>query len=262
MEQDNLFFIRKAKSFRINQLGLSVGTKTVWEGKCRKGESSDLYRRWVGMLSEIVGFYPGIKILDVGCGVGAEAIELSYLGAECTGLDASEGNIQLINQVAADFSLNVNGVYGDACKLPFKDGSFDVVISFEFFEHVASTDHAMAEQLRVLKSGGKLVIEQANLLNPLVLFDLLIKYPIRSHGKYGGIKWLFTKSRVRQNLYGIGWDGRDEDIHTRLWWIKKLKRYPSIYKIEITSSLGKMRGKVFKLLEPLIGNIIISATKC
>lgn len=73
-------------------------------------------------------------------------------------------------------------------------------MSKSFFEHVTNINLAMNEQIRVLKRGGRLVIVQANFLNPFTLFDLLVKYPRRTKGEHGGIKWLFTKSKVRKNV--------------------------------------------------------------
>lgn len=174
-----------------------------------------------------IEFREGIKVLDVGCGVGGQIIKLSYLGANCIGLDANKDYVRLINQVRDDFGLNVKGVYGDACNLPFQDEAFDVIMSYQFFEHVTDINQAMKEQMRVLRSGGRLVIEQANLLNPFVLLDLLVKYPRRTHWKYGGIKWLLCKGKVIKNYGGLGWDGKDEDVHTRLWWRMKMKQLSS-----------------------------------
>ncbi len=47
-------------------------------------------------------------------------------------------------------------VVGDACSLPFKDGSFDTVVCLEVMEHVASPERLLGELARVLKSGGTL----------------------------------------------------------------------------------------------------------
>lgn len=113
----------------------------------------------------------------------------------------------------------------------------------------------------MLRSGGRLVIEQANFLNPFVLFDLLVKYPRRTHCEYGGIKWLFTKGKVKENIYGTGWAGKDEDVHTRLWWRMKMKRYSNLEIKEFTSYMVKKRGTYFRILEPSLGNILIIAKK-
>ena len=262
MKIAELFFVEKAKKFNINKMTVHPLIKKRWNEGCERAmKNPEGYRKDIELLSDIIGFKKGIKVLDVGCGVGSYAIELSNIGAHCIGLDAAEDAIKVINQIQIDFGLNVKGVYGDACNLPFDDETFDVVMSYEFFEHVTDIDLAMKEQIRVLRSGGRLVIEQANFLNPFGLFDLLVKYPRRTKGEYGGMKWLFTKSKVRENIYGTGWTGKDEDIHTRLWWRMKMKQYFNLEIKEFTSSMVKSRGSSYKILEPFIGNILIIARK-
>jgi len=262
VEMNNLFFINKVREFNINKMELHPLIKTKWQAKCKTASNANGYKKHIQTLVDIIGFKKGAKILDVGCGVGAEVIELANLGGDCTGLDGAKDVVRLINKVRDDFGLRVRGVYGDACNMPLDDESFDIVMSWDFFEHVADFNQAMKEQIRVLKKGGRLIIPNANLLSPFTLFDLLIKYPIRTRGQYGGIKWLFTKGKVRENIYGTGWTGKDEDIHTRLWWKRKMKQYSSDLEIiEFTSHLVKSRGKLFRLLEPFLGGILIVATK-
>ena len=260
---NDLFFITKAKHFDINNENrIAPLIKNKWRQKVERATAKPAkYRRYIKLLLDLIGFKPGYQILDVGCGVGAEVIELAYLGANCVGLDAAEDAIRLINKVRDKFGLNVETTCCDACNLPFNNGVFDVVMSMEFFEHVSDPDLALKEQIRVLKNGGRLIIEQANLLNPFSLFNLLVKYPVRTKGKYGGTKWLFTKGKVRKNIYGTGWAGKDEDIHTRLWWRMKIRNYPELKTNEFTSLMVKKRDSFFKLLEPFMGNILIIATK-
>lgn len=190
--KDDLFFVKKAKSVNINKIKLHPEIKNDWNRLCKAATTNpNQYEKKVQILLDIVNFKKGIKVLDVGCGAGQVIIEMAYLGANCTGLDAAKDKIRLINQVRDDYKLNVTGVWDDACNLPFDDETFDVVMSYEFFEHVTDIDLTMKEQIRVLRSGGRLVIEQANFLNPFTLLDLLIKYPLRTHGKYGGGKMAF-----------------------------------------------------------------------
>jgi ubiquinone/menaquinone biosynthesis C-methylase UbiE len=258
----DLFFLKKAKEFDIDKMEIHPLIKSKWNKLCEAYTNNpNQYKKAVQMRLDIVEFKKGIKILDVGCDVGRTIIEMAYLGANCTGLDAAKDAIRLINTVRDVYKLNVTGIYGDACNLPFDNETFDVVMSEEFFEHVTDINLAMKEQIRVLKRGGRLVIEQTNFLNPFVLFDLLVKYPRRTHGNYGGIRWLFTKSKVKENIYGTGWTGKDEDIHTRLWWRIKMKHYPNLEVEEFTSFLVKKRGHFFRLLEPFMSNILIIARK-
>jgi 2-polyprenyl-6-hydroxyphenyl methylase/3-demethylubiquinone-9 3-methyltransferase len=50
-------------------------------------------------------------------------------------------------------------VQGDAARLPFADGAFDVVVAGEVLEHVTDVPGVVAETCRVLKTGGTLVID-------------------------------------------------------------------------------------------------------
>lgn len=261
MEEKDLFFKTRAANFNIDKMELHLSVKNQWKNKSKVTADSDKYQQRIQIILDAIKFRECIKILDVGCGFGFQIIELAHLGAHCIGLDASEANVRIINQIRDDFGLNLRGIYGDGCNLPFNDETFDVVISRQFFEHVTDIDLAMREQIRVIVTGGRLIIEQSNLFSPLVLFDLLIKYQFRTRGKYGGIKWLFNKSKVRENIYGSGWSGKDEDIHSSLWWRRKMKQLPNLKIEEFTSSTLKTRQGFFRLLAPLIGNIFIVAVK-
>ncbi len=261
MEQNDLFFKTIARDFNIDKLDVHSGVTGVWKAKIEQYGNWSTYHERIQMTLDIIGFKEGIEILDVGCGVGAQVIELAHLGANCAGIDVDKDAIRVVNQVRDDFGLNLKGIHGNACDMPFEDETFDVVMSQEFFEHVPDFETGMREQIRVLKTGGKLVIEQSNFLDPFVLYGLLVKYPLRTKGQYGGIKWLFTKGRVRENIYGTGWPGKDEDIHSRLWWWRKMKQYSDLRVDEVTGWMAKRRGGYFRLLQPFIGNILIVATK-
>ena len=137
-------------------------------------------------------------------------------------------------------------------------------MSKNFFEHVKDFDRALSEQIRVLKKNGRLIICDGNILYPYTLFDLLIKYPIRRQGEYGGLKWLFTKSKVRENLSDeYGWTGKDEDVHSIFWWKKTMKRFPTLDVKDITTmwAFRKRDRGYADVLKPFLGSILIIADK-
>ena len=71
------------------------------------------------------------------------------------------------NCIELEYSIHRNtDVVADAHRLPFKDGVFDAVVSFNTFEHLQNPFIAAKEILRVLKPGGKVVIHTA-FLQPL-----------------------------------------------------------------------------------------------
>ena len=92
-----------------------------------------------------------IKILEIGCGPGAlaESLHRWYPGAHITAIDRDSNFISFAKE-------NIPGVdfrEGDATRLPFEDGTFDVTISNTVQEHVEPAAF-WGEQRRVLKPGG------------------------------------------------------------------------------------------------------------
>jgi ubiquinone/menaquinone biosynthesis C-methylase UbiE len=104
---------------------------------------------------------PGERILDLGCGSGIVARQVAALlgsGARVTGLDASPAMLTVAEQMAAREGAEVEWVHGAAEALPFKDGSFDVVLCQQALQFCPDRPAALGELRRVLAGGGRLVI--------------------------------------------------------------------------------------------------------
>jgi SAM-dependent methyltransferase len=87
-------------------------------------------------------------ILDFGC--GSKPFENLFVNAASyIGLD-----IEVSGHSHADSKVDV---FYDGRHIPFDDGAFDNVVSFEVFEHVFNPDEMLVEILRVLRPGGTLV---------------------------------------------------------------------------------------------------------
>jgi len=95
----------------------------------------------------------GAAVLDLGCGPGHDAAELSSQGLRVTAFDPARG---LLNEAVRHPSLAGLLVQGDARALPFAAGAFDGIWSCASLLHVPKRDvaHALAEVFRVLKPGG------------------------------------------------------------------------------------------------------------
>lgn len=95
---------------------------------------------------------PGLRILDVGCGAGATAIDFSADGWVCA-CDRSLHALRFVGERGI-----ATRVAADADKLPFRDGSFDIILAFDVIEHVADDAGFVRELARVLAPGGALAI--------------------------------------------------------------------------------------------------------
>lgn len=97
---------------------------------------------------------PGERVLDIAAGTGTSSAALAKSGAEVIALDFSAGMVEEGRKRHPDLVF----VQGDAMKLPFADGEFDVVTISFGLRNVQQPQVALAEMRRVLKPGGRVVI--------------------------------------------------------------------------------------------------------
>ncbi|MDI6809602.1 MAG: class I SAM-dependent methyltransferase [Candidatus Eisenbacteria bacterium] len=100
----------------------------------------------------------GKTILEVGAGSGRDSIELAKAGARLIVLDYSLNSLSLVKQESSG-SKNVELVCADACLLPFRNGSLDAAFHQGLLEHFKDPSLLMAEQNRVLKEGGIVLVD-------------------------------------------------------------------------------------------------------
>jgi ubiquinone/menaquinone biosynthesis C-methylase UbiE len=93
-------------------------------------------------------------VLEVGCGLGTDAVNFARHGARYTGLDLTEASIELVRRRFALEGLTGDLRTADAEKLPFADASFDLVYSHGVLHHTPDTQRAIDEVHRVLRPGG------------------------------------------------------------------------------------------------------------
>lgn len=93
------------------------------------------------------------RTLDVGCSIGATVRAATRLGWDASGVDISQAAVDYCCQSGHDcYKI-------DGAKLPFADGTFDLVTNWHVIEHVPNVGETLAEWKRVLKPGGILMIE-------------------------------------------------------------------------------------------------------
>ena len=112
------------------------------------------------------------RVLDVGTGAGAFAIALAPLVREVVGVDIVPELLEQAQKRAERFP-NATFVEGDATKLPFDYGSFDLAGTLRTLHHIARPELAMAELVRVTRPRGRvLVIDQIAPVDPPAAAEL------------------------------------------------------------------------------------------
>jgi ubiquinone/menaquinone biosynthesis C-methylase UbiE len=131
----------------------------------------ETYARWresaLGTLTEqleqraifsLVGDPSGLRVLDVGCGDGVYAVELSQKGGKVFGLDRSLPMLAAARTRAISSGAGVRLCQGAAQSLPFRDASFDLVLAVTALCWIPEPVVALKEMNRVLRPGGAVII--------------------------------------------------------------------------------------------------------
>jgi SAM-dependent methyltransferase len=105
-------------------------------------------------LVRFAGLGVGQQVLDVACGTGVVAVTAARAGAQVTGLDLTPELLQRARENAELAGVEIKWYEGDVEQLPFPDSSFELVLSQFGHMFAPKPDVAIAEMLRVLRSGG------------------------------------------------------------------------------------------------------------
>ncbi len=126
-------------------------------------EDEKYFKRY---LSFIERYAPRTEtVLDLGCGTGFSSYLLSQRKKWVIGMDLSELFLKRGNERRN--SPNLLRVTGDIQELPFREGAFDLVSSYQVIETLPDVKKGIEEMTRVLKKKGVLIIIAANLLSPI-----------------------------------------------------------------------------------------------
>jgi ubiquinone/menaquinone biosynthesis C-methylase UbiE len=97
--------------------------------------------------------------LDVACGWGFVTLAVAPLVRSAIGIDLTPEMVELAKKLAAGSSIsNADFEVGDAEDLPFKAGTFDLVLCRAAFDHLGDPERALREMKRVLAPGGRIVL--------------------------------------------------------------------------------------------------------
>jgi ubiquinone/menaquinone biosynthesis C-methylase UbiE len=144
---------------------------------------------------------PGRRALELGCGTGVFLERAARSGAEIRGLDLS-GDLLAKARARLATSRNVTLDQGNAEAMPYPDAHFDAVYGSSVLHHL-DLDQALRESYRVLKSGGRVVFAEPNIINPQVA----VMFHLGLTKEYFGVspdEMAFSRFRARASLQRSG----------------------------------------------------------
>ena len=108
----------------------------------------------------------GERLLEIGCGEGANLHHLREAGALRFGVDYSGAKTAFARR-----ATDAHTVTADATRLPFTDGAFDAVLIRDVLHHIGDVDGVLREARRVLRQGGRLTLLEPNRASPFILLQ-------------------------------------------------------------------------------------------
>lgn len=120
---------------------------------------SDKDERLISILKNLDSYKnTNIKLLDMGCGLGRflKQINKNYPNFELYGCDLS-------SDILKEVPNYVNKACGSLLNSPYKNDTFDIIITIEALEHTIETENALREMYRILKVGGSIYILDKNI---------------------------------------------------------------------------------------------------
>jgi ubiquinone/menaquinone biosynthesis C-methylase UbiE len=176
-------------------------------------------------LYEVAEFkkHAGDKVLEIGCGTGADLLQFARHGAIATGIDLTSGHVELARKRLGGLAQ----IYqADMRKLPFANNSFDYIYCHGVLHHSDDPEKAISEMFRVLRPGGRINIHVYAFWSYNTLWLLLMC----------GYKW---KRRIERS---------PAPVHIDLYTERKLRRL-----FGATASIEKHHCKPFESLAPWFG---------
>jgi MPBQ/MSBQ methyltransferase len=165
---------------------------------------------------------PGLKVLDIGCGLGGSARYLvSEYGCHVTGIDLTKEYVDAASAIAELVGMKnlITFHQASALDLPFPDGSFDVVWTEHVQMNVADKRAFYRQIARVLTPHGRLLFHDV-FQGP----GGALHYPV-PWAEDASISVLETPETVRNILEGLGFsvlDWEDKSQLSREWFVTRI----------------------------------------
>ncbi|MFX0202472.1 MAG: class I SAM-dependent methyltransferase [Candidatus Hodarchaeota archaeon] len=138
------------------------------------------------------------SVLEIGCGIGLDALEYAKNGAHVTAIDLSPICLEMANKYFAYNNLSATIEIGNAQRLRYADNSFDVVVARQILMFTPDTQRAVDEIFRVLKPGGQVLALLHNRYSWYVLFAKLTRTNLITEAKDPPVNKLHSRNEANK----------------------------------------------------------------
>ncbi|MFM7678170.1 MAG: methyltransferase domain-containing protein [Roseiflexaceae bacterium] len=116
----------------------------------------------IAQIEQFVGSLHGLRVLDLGAGMGGFAVAATLHGATVTVSEYNYPYCEIVQLRAERYALQIPIVNAAGEQLPFADAQFDVVVCWDVLEHVQNPSYVLQEIYRVLTPRGRVLLTAIN----------------------------------------------------------------------------------------------------
>jgi SAM-dependent methyltransferase len=203
----------------------------------------------------------GKKVLEIGCGIGTDAVNFARNGAEYTGVELSEASLEITKKRFKIFGLEGSFFNLDAENLNeiSKVGKdFDLIYSFGVIHHSPHPEKILENCYKLLKDGGciKIMVYAENSWKSFMIKDGYDQYEAQTNCP---LALTYTKEEIKFILKSLQY--KNIDIFQTHIFPYKVEKYKN-YEYELEDWFEKMPKEMFKVLEKNLGwHLCITANK-
>jgi ubiquinone/menaquinone biosynthesis C-methylase UbiE len=198
------------------------------------------------------------RVLEIGCGIGTDAVNFVRAGAEYTGVELSQASLDLARRRFEVFGLQGSFVHANAEHLSehVRAASFDLVYSFGVIHHTPDPDAVLREARKVVRPDGefRLMLYATDSWKDAMI-DAGLDQPEAQSGC--PIAYTYTQAQVRAMLRAAGFEVTSiAQDHIFPYVVEKYVRY----EYELQSWFAAMPREMFRALEKRFGwHMLITA---
>lgn len=145
----------------------------------------------------------GRRVLEVGAGSGRDSLELARAGARVFVLDYVASALAVIRPQAREAGLEITCVCGDATRMPFRDGAFQLVFHQGLMEHFRDPGPLLAENFRATAAGGYCLIDVPQRYHPYTLAKHVL---IALNRWFAGWETEYSPGQLSRTVAGAGYE--------------------------------------------------------
>jgi SAM-dependent methyltransferase len=185
-----------------------VSTLDHWESYWKGHADLDrTYSTGGRLVREVLrdGAVDGRLVMEVGAGSGRDLLALVREGARGVVLDYSPASLELVARQARAQGLTVHLVRADALRMPFREGTFDVVFHQGLLEHFRDPMPLLRENARVTARGGRMIVDVPQTFH---LYTLMKQALIAVDRWFAGWETQFTPGQLERLVAASGMEVR------------------------------------------------------